>query len=496
MTKRKARTNAAARKSTAKLRGTAGAKRPALSTPVRDWPVLEVFVEGQFARAKKTVASQFGRTFAAKASDRLVQALSTVSMFALEATTPQARSTILEFSPPKASAKALAGRTLTLAGAGESVPAAVRRLSARYVMRDEFGKRIAAIRAELERRSHSMFAAGPEAVASPTTPSSVVEICWLNGTVRSYLDPRQLREVVEDPAVTLVDLPRRLLADIDATASRVGGPQFRQRFNVTGENITVAVIDGEVDIGHAALAGRVLQKANFTRERFGFPHPHGTAVAGIIGSADRTFTGIAPGVTIANYKVLATDASLNADDFGGSLAIQQALEDGAEIANCSWGAGAAGDGTSRECVACNTAWGLGLVIVKSAGNQGPGAATLTTPADADGIIVVGATDRAGTAVQDYSSRGPAGSKRRPHLVAPGGSEFDQMHSCIANDRFGDVGMGTSYAAPHVSGLAALLLAQTPGLDPNQIRTELIGHCTKLPAGGVNVQGAGLVSLEP
>jgi len=239
-----------------------------------------------------------------------------------------------------------------------------------------------------------------------------------------------------------------------------------------------------------------MQKNNFTKERWGTPASHGTAVAGIIGSSDRRFAGMAPGVSIANYKVLATDASLNSDDFGGALAIQQALEDGAQIANCSWGAGPAGDGTSREAVACNNAWSLGLILVKSAGNNvANGASSLTTPADADGVIVVGATDREGTVVQDYSSRGPAGTKSRPHLVAPGGSDVDGIHSCLVGRGFGSVGSGTSFAAPHVSGLAALLLAQTPGLQPDDVRKKLLGLCTKLEDGDANTQGKGFVSLQ-
>ena len=205
----------------------------------------------------------------------------------------------------------------------------------------------------------------------------------MNGTMHTYVDPRSLSELAQEPSVRMLDLPRPLLADIDGTGTRVGAVQFRQKFSTTGEHITVAVIDTEVDVNHPALARRVMQKYNYTMERFGNPASHGTAVAGIIAYIDKKIAGMAPGFTISNYKVLATDTSLNSDDFGGSLAIQQALEDGAP----------AGDGTGREAVACNAAWGLGLVLVKSAGNQGPGSGTLTTPADANGISVVGSPSK-------------------------------------------------------------------------------------------------------
>jgi serine protease AprX len=464
-----------------------------LKPAVREWPVLEIFSEGELTRTRKKIADQYGKTFASKASDHLCQALSTVSSFALEAVAPQPRPIILEFSRPTVPGPEARKRAVALGAEGVISPALLR-VARRHLLRDAFIQQVAAVRTQLDRQTHPAFPAGVEALASPTVPSSTVEICWLNGVLRTYTDPRGLREVVEEKTLALLDVPRQLRADIDGTASVVGAFEFRKRSSVDGSHITVAVIDTEVDMGHPALANRIVQKTNFTKERFGNPAPHGTAVAGIIGSADRKFTGMAPGVTITNYKVLATDPSLNSDDFGGALAIQQALEDGAQVANCSWGSGPAMDGTGREAVACDTAWGLGLVIVKSSGNQGPGLSTLTTPADADGIIVVGATDRGGTAVQDYSSRGPAGTRVRPHLVAPGGTEFDGMHSCLVGGGFGDAGFGTSYAAPHVAGLAALLLAQSPGIEPDELRKKLLSACTRLPAGNQSIQGQGLVSL--
>jgi serine protease AprX len=290
--------------------------------------------------------------------------------------------------------------------------------------------------------------------------------------------------------------PRKLEPEINVSGKTVGAAQFRKKFKLTGKGIIVAVIDGEVALTHPALKGRVVHKANFTDEPWGHPASHGTAVAGIIASSDSTFSGMAPGATIYSYKVLATNPVLTGTDFDGALAIQQALEDGAHIANCSWGAGPAGDGTSREARACDEAWASGLVIVKSAGNRGPGAQTLTTPADADGVIAVGATDKQGKAVQDYSSRGPAGTKSRPHLIAPGGIfQGVGVTSCLIGGGFGDCGAGTSFAAPHVCGILGLLLERDPNLTPNELRDILLNACVPLDGVDVNTQGNGLISMK-
>jgi serine protease AprX len=311
-------------------------------------------------------------------------------------------------------------------------------------------------------------------VASSTTPSAVTEICWLNRSMRTRVDPRSLAEVAADPQVDRVDLPRRLEAEIGTTARTVGATQYREEMNRSGKGVVIAIIDSEVTLRHPALRDRIIHKQNYTNEAWGNAHEHGTAVAGIAASSDDDFVGMAPEATIYNYKVLATNRFLNADDFGGALAIQQALEDGAHVANCSWGAGPVRDVKSRDARAADTAWELGLAIIKSAGNVGPGVGTLTTPADADGVVVVGATDREGTAVQGYSGRG--------------------IDSCLVGGGFGDCGAGTSFAAPHVTGLLALILEGEPELTPAQQREQLLSVCTPLHGIDVNTQGAGLVSL--
>src|SRR5947209_5230390 len=324
-----------------------------LAKAVREWPKLEIFTKGEIAKCRGTVANEYGKAFASKASDRLCQALATVQSFRTEAITPQPRPTILEFSAPQVKTAEFNKRVAALAGVEtvETAPPVLHRIARSRVWRDSFTKQVAGIATQLERRAQMFFPAGVEAIASPTTPSSVVEICWLNNTMRTYLDPRSLRESASETTLQGLDLPRPLQADIDGTAVLVGAPQFRKRFSITGAHITVAVIDTEVDINHPALKGRIVQRTNSTKEPFGFPAGHGSAVAGIIASLDKKFAGMGPGLTITNYKVLATDPSLNSDDFGGSMAIQQALEDGAQVANCSWGSGAAGAGKGREAVA-------------------------------------------------------------------------------------------------------------------------------------------------
>ena len=360
-------------------------------------------------------------------------------------------------------------------------------------LRDNFFKVAGPITDTIEKSGS--FLPRAETATRVSSRAPITQVCWLNRTVRSWSDPRNLAEVAADDSIERIDLPRRLAPEISTSGKTAGAPQFRKKFKRTGKGIIIAVIDGEVALTHPALKGRVVHKMNFTDEAWGHPHPHGTAVAGIIASKDSNFTGMAPEATIYSYKVLANNPSLTGTDFDGALAIQQALEDGAHIANCSWGVGPAGDGSSREARACNEAWNAGLVIVKSAGNNGPGPSTLTTPADAEGVIVVGATDRSGKKVQKYSSRGPALAKQRPHMIAPGGILGGAgIRSCLVGGGFGDCGAGTSFAAPHVAGILTLLLERDPNLTPNELRDTLSNACALLKELDVNTQGRGLVSL--
>ncbi len=345
---------------------------------------------------------------------------------------------------------------------------------------------------EIERLSGSLLRPGQEVLGAPPILTPTTQVCWLNRTLRTWAGPETLAEVAAAKEVHSVDIPRRLMPDSDARNHlAIGFPAFAQQTGLAGEGITVAVVDTEVSLGHPALAGRVVHRRNYTQEPWGNPSSHGTAVAGIIAADDPNNRGLASRAVIYNYKVLATNRMLNGDDFGGAIAIQHALEDNVEIANCSWGAGPATKTPSRVARAVDSAWALGLTIVKSAGNAGPGLSTMTAPAEAQGIVVVGATDIDGQDVADYSSRGPVGSKLGPDVVAPGGTYALGIDCCLVNGGFGYVDVGTSFAAPHVSGLLALTLQQDPHLVPDQLRDRLRKNARALAAYGPEAQGHGL-----
>jgi serine protease AprX len=488
----------------------AAAKRAAKPVAQVTYGVPSIFVKSDFAEARSRVANVLGKNFADKVSDRFVSRagmrMKTQPAADISSDTV---ALVLEFQDgyePVPETASPFGEAPIFAAARESGGEATRFLEAalrgREVedLRARFFSRISTMRADLERRIAPALVASSLAMParesfSALPPSSPTEVCWLNGTMQVLSAPREVAFCADDTSVQRIGLPRFLEREMNVTMATIGVLAFRAANPaLDGIGIQVAVIDGECDASHPALAGRIVHKNNFTKEPWGAPDPHGTTVAGIVCSSAAGLAGVCPAATILNYKVFTTNAGLQGTDFMAAQAIQSALEDGARVANLSWGLGRGTDGTSREARAVNRAWRLGMVLVKSAGNRGPNAGSMTSPADAQDVIVVGATNRAGTAVEPYSARGPNGNHPGPDLVAPGGSVGSQLQGILINGATGSSGWGTSLASPHISGLIALLLHQNPGLTPNEIRTLLTKHCTTIGVESAAAQGLGLVKL--
>ncbi len=150
-------------------------------------------------------------------------------------------------------------------------------------------------------------------------------------------------------------------------------------------------------------------------------------------------------------------------------------------------------GRTPVCVECERLVDSGVVVVAAAGNlgyqsfetqsgsyEGYTAFSITDPGNADGVITVGATHRYRPhtyGVSFFSSRGPTGDGRlKPDLVAPG----ERIESCLPDGEWGELD-GTSMAAPHVSGAAAMLLARYAELigQPRSIKRILCESATDL-----------------
>jgi len=117
----------------------------------------------------------------------------------------------------------------------------------------------------------------------------------------------------------------------------------------------------------------------------------------------------------------------------------------------------------------------GIMMIASAGNDGPACGTVSTPpANYDTVFSVGATDNNGT-IYFFSSRGPSSGPIKPNVVAPG----YHVRSSLPSGRYG-YNSGTSMAAPHVAGLVALMWSANPSLIGDIDTTETIIYQTAVP----------------
>ena len=241
-----------------------------------------------------------------------------------------------------------------------------------------------------------------------------------------------------------------------------------------GSEVNISILDTGIDDTHPDLVGKVIAEEDFTNDGTTDDlHGHGTHCAGIAAGKYNTatnVTGVAPGATLINAKVL------NATGYGNTSwilsGIEWSIDRNVDIMSMSFGDWQK-DGTGRdlESMAVTNAVNAGYVVVVAAGNAGPAEATIGLPPIAHGAIAVAASD-SNDAIVDFSSRGPTGDGRVGiDVAAPG-------YKIIAPNAFWEGGVtyvlesGTSMSCPHVAGAAALLLQANPGLTPEKVERAL------------------------
>ncbi len=360
-------------------------------------------------------------------------------------------------------------------------------------------------------------------IAVTTTKRRIAAVSHL-ASVRSIYSNRTFQWNLDTAArnLTGVDRVRR---NTDLTRANRGLP-------VSGRGVTVAVLDTGVDGSHADLSGRVVQNLKLADTQslgVGFNYPiaapnlsntdqaygHGTFVSGVIaGNGQQSggkYAGVAPNANILGLS--AGDASLLFVLSGLDYLLTNGSSFNVRVVNCSFSANTVFDVNDPVNIATRMLTDNGVNVVFSAGNTGPGMDSLNPYSVAPWVISTGATDNQGRLAK-FSSRGEFGSPLfRPTLVAPGvdtvslrastptnitgttGLKSDSQQLSPTEIPYYTTASGTSFSAPQVAGVIALMLEANPNLTPSQVRDILQRTSTPLPPYYAHEVGAGMMNAQ-
>ena len=235
----------------------------------------------------------------------------------------------------------------------------------------------------------------------------------------------------------------------------------------TGTNITVAVLDTGVDLDHPEFRERIVEGTNFAYPGMAPEdiNGHGTHVAGIIAASkdDQGVTGVAPDARIMPVKVLFD----NGFGFMSSVisGIRYAAQKGVDIINLSLG-GRSGSRALQEVLEFATK--KGSLVVMAAGNSSGKYPIYPAAYASDNSIAVGAVDNSRNMTW-FSNR--AGDSEISYVTAPGSSILSTVPGGYAKKS------GTSMAAPHISGVAALAKAYSSEIENNSLVNLLLGSAS-------------------
>ena len=303
-----------------------------------------------------------------------------------------------------------------------------------------------------------------------SVPEVAIEALQKNPNVR-YIEP--------DGIVQAID------AELDDSwgVKHIGAGVVHDSGN-KGTGINVAIIDTGIDCGHEDL--NVVGGKSFVwyTTDYNDDNGHGTHVAGIVAALDNGIgvVGVAPAANLYALKALDSNGSGYVSDV--AYAIQWATVNKIKVINMSLG----GPYSITLEAACLLAYYTDdLILVAAAGNSGnpPGRGdNVEYPAAYDSVIAVAATDQNDKRAR-WSSTGPA-----VELAAPGVGIYSTYIDGYTTYS------GTSMAAPHVAGTAALVWAAYPGWSNVGVRGELEITADDLGDSGRDwLYGYGLVDAD-
>ncbi|MDX1615254.1 MAG: S8 family serine peptidase [Candidatus Promineifilaceae bacterium] len=286
----------------------------------------------------------------------------------------------------------------------------------------------------------------------------------------------QSRQYVEENKVTKVAQPSEATWGV----AQVRAIHTWNGLGVTGEGVTIAIMDTGADWRHPALKANyrgVAEAGGVSHAGHWFdaveqtpapidPHGHGTHVTGT--TVGMNGIGVAPGAQWIAVRMLDRYGFGYTSDillaFQWLLAPNGDVSLSPDIVNGSW-SGAPQYAEFKPAIAALRA--AGIIPVFAAGNSGPEQGSVGSPAAYDETVAIGASDDKDEAAW-FSARGPSlwAEGVKPDFVAPGTAVL----SSLPGDEYGRLN-GTSMAAPHASGILALLKAA----DPQATTAELLDY---------------------
>ncbi|MBP9773831.1 MAG: S8 family serine peptidase [Candidatus Peribacteraceae bacterium] len=339
------------------------------------------------------------------------------------------------------------------------------------------------------------------------------------------LTPAQIELLRSDPRVASVEADERVEVVLDRSVGQMSAnaawlkdaagntcAESGQQC-VTGKNVKIGIIDTGIDYTHTDLGGCA---GGLCKVKGGYnlltatdpwidDNGHGTHVAAIA-AGNGVLKGVAPGASLYAFKAM--------DKFGAGTsskiiaAIEKAIDpngdsditDRMDVINLSIGCTTCHNPDDAMSRAADLASAAGVIVVAASGNNGPEDGTVNSPGVARSVITVGAVDRDGIP-SNYTAHGPTlAFTMKPDILAPGSSicSAKKVGTTLGTDCLDSNHMalsGTSMAAPHITGLSALIRQAHPDWTPAQVKFAMRSTAkgmTNFDARTVVANGYGLV----
>ncbi len=381
---------------------------------------------------------------------------------------------------------------------------------------------VAALKTDMENQTEELMRVLDQAQRKGQVKD--VQRFWISPIISLKANPKIIRELALRDDVAFIRPDEKIVLQEDfstvtptsmtssdawlSNLDMIDVDKVQELFGFNGNGVVVANIDTGVDYYHPALMkkyrgynanGVPNHQGNWyvvTGEPYIYPgdgYGHGTHTMGTIlgddGAGQRV--GVAPGAKWIAVKAFTNqgytyESWLHAA-FQWVLAPADNPALAPDIVNNSWGSDNGSDERFRDDVKALRA--AGIFTVFSAGNNGPYAGTIGSPASYPEAFSVGAVDSVKLPAS-FSSRGPSPwNEVKPEISAPG------VNILSSYPGGGYIKMsGTSMAAPHVAGVAALLIQANPNLSVDQLEQTLISSAEPLGSNIPNNDtGYGLVN---